>query len=81
MQYNFEKTFDGQEEEVKDYFISQCQVPTYEEFEPAGVSQRVIYQEYLVDDYKVKKNYIYLNPAESESNGLIKFEHYEVVSS
>jgi CO dehydrogenase/acetyl-CoA synthase epsilon subunit len=82
MQYNHDKTFEEQDEEVKEELISKCYEfsPNLEIKETAGLSERVLEQHYEVDGIKIKKVFKYLHSPEHESNGLIEKEHYEVVS-
>lgn len=75
LEYNTELSFEEQTNEVQQFINNKMNgnVPL-ETFEPAGKTPRVILQEWDFSTYKILKQYYYVNPPESDKNGIIAGE-------
>lgn len=81
--YDFEKSYDEQEFDIKARIEMLCalETPILEEKEPAWHDERVTKQVYEAYGLHIERTYVYENPPQHASNGLIRNINYEVAST
>lgn len=77
--YNTELPFEEQTNEVRQFILDKINSNFPMEItEPAGITPRVVAQEWYFTGFRIIKFYQYMNPPESDKNGIILSETIKI---